>query len=370
MRQKQKESNYKCLNEKQEQILQKEFNFGPNRKKYKKIKLIYIIDWIIDYVKNKRDDSDVLDCIRKYWFTKQIEEWKNNNQTNEEPNNDKLMDIVKEDLKVRIANTMLELEKQKGINEENIWFHESGNYVSLQHDDDDICLVSGFNNAFHHASPPYKPFFTNSPNDKNKLNCVYIYKHGDDKSKKKWITAHFKDHCASIQFQTNENDKITNVEIENKKDSDSESTYTISLNNNTGEVEKITKEGEEVNDAGYKEINNLLFKDKINKHLTENIECELDNQQKVVFYKIKEYLLGIEKDTKKEKKEKNKEEEKEKKEEDNKFNNTYNKIIVNSINNKQSNAGIKEANTRKLFDRYPAEDGRKYFSCGCFDIPL
>ena len=59
-------------------------------------------------------------CIRKYWFTKQIEEWKkDDNNKNKEPTDEDLMDIVKKDLKIRIANTMLELKqelkKQKDI---------------------------------------------------------------------------------------------------------------------------------------------------------------------------------------------------------------------------------------------------------------
>ena len=211
---------------------------------------------------------------------------------------------------------------------------------------------------YYHASPPYKPFFTNNPNDKNKLNGVCIYKHGDDESKTKWIRAGFQNvnivpRC-QITFQTN-NNKIINVKIENKKDENSESIYTISLNE--GEVEKITKEGEEVNNADcIEEINNTLFKDDINKVLIERIEDELDEQQKVVFDKIKEHLDLV----------KEKEAEKE--------NNT--KIIDKDINkeggNENKNNTSKNTNINNettCFGLYTNERGEKIWSCFGYDIP-
>ena len=261
------------------------------------------------------------------------------------------MEMVEKDLKIRIANTMLALEKRTDIDKKNIWFYQNGKYVDVNHNDDKICQVSEFSPEYYHASPPYKPFFMKNQNDNDKLNGVCIYKHGkdeneDSKNKTKWIMACFNDDDTEpqckITFKTDENDKITNVEIETAKDRNGDkSIYTISLNDK-GQVGQITKKGEEGKDAYYiEEINNLLFKDETNKHLTENIECELDNRQKQVFDKIKEYLGVV-------------------KEED----------IADNITNQQSNTGLKEANTRKWFGRYTDTDGHKYFSCCCFNIPL
>ena len=269
-----------------------------------------IIDGVINAIKDaikddddyKKDDDDYKNCIRKYWFTKQIEEWKKNNKTNKEPSDDELMEIVREDLKIRIANTMLELKqelkKHKDIKEEDIWFYQSDQYVILLHNNDYICEVLDFNYVYYHISPPYKPFFMKNPNDNNKLNGVCIDKHGNDENKTKWIMACFRHDCAvpqcKITFQTDGGNKIKNVEIETAKDKNSKSTYTISLNDE-GRVAQITKEGGEVNNADcIEEINNLLFKDDIFKVLRERIEDELDNQQKVVFDKIKEHLGNVE----------------------------------------------------------------------------
>ena len=184
-------------------------------------------------------------------------------------------------------------------------------------------------------------------NDNGELNGVCIYKYGNDKSKTKWIMACFTDNVTypqcKITFQTNENNnnKITNVEIETEKDNNSKSTYTISLND-VGEAEQITKKGEEDANKNYaEEIKQLLFKDDINKVFIERIEDEFDSQQKVVFDNIKNYLGVV-------------------KEED----------IANDISNQQSNTNLKAVNTRKWFGRYKAEDGSERFSCGCFDIPL
>ena len=350
----QKEQKYKFTKEEREKILKETFKVGRLEDKCEKRSLEAIIDDVINAIK---DDNDEKDCIRKYWFTKQIEEWKkDDNNKNKEPSNDELMEIVREDLKIRIANTMLalkqELKKHKDIKEEDIWFYcsDDNHYVILRHNNNDICQVSDFNFLWQHISLPYKPFFMKNPNDNNKLNGVCIYKHGDDKKKTKWIMACFKDDCTKpqckITFQTNENNKITNVEIENKKDSNGKSTYTISLNNKTGKVAQITKKGEVDANKNYaEEIKQLLFEDKINKVLIDRIEDELDNQQKVVFDKIKEYLGVVkeekkEEETKEEKKEEEiKEKEKEEKEEnkDININDKSNNIINNETDNQNQN---------------------------------
>ena len=260
------------------------------------------------------------------------------------------MEIVKKDLKIRTANTMLELKKHKDIKEEDIWFYQSDDYVDLNHNDNRIYQVSYFNNWYHLASPPYKPYFMKNPNDNDNLNGVCIYKHGNNKNKTKWIMACFGNGITvpqcKITFQTNENNKITNVDIETKKNKNSKSTYTISLDE-AGQVKKITKEGEEEEEEENKdykdEIKQLLFEDDINKVLIENIEYELDNQQKVVFDTIKKHIgIKIEKDNKKEEEKKgeegNKEEKKE--EEENKdinINDKSNNIINNETNNQNQN---------------------------------
>ena len=343
------------------EILQQTFKVGQKKNACLEKSLEEIIDGIINAIKN---DNDYKNCIQKYWFTKQIEKWKeDDNNKNKELSEDELMDIVKKDLKIRIANTMLELKqelkKHKDIKEEDIWFYcsDDNHYVILRHNNNDICQVSDFNFLWQHISLPYKPFFMKNPNDNNKLNGVCIYKHGNDKKKTKWIMACFEDddmysQC-KITFKTNENNEITDVKIKTEKDSNSKSTYTISLNDE-GKVEQITKKGGEVNNADcIEEINNLLFKDDIFKVLRERIEDELDNQQKVVFDKIKEYL-GIVKEEKKEE-EKKEEEKKEENKEEEKVN----------INNKPADTNIN--NVPKCFGSY-RENGKDVYRCFGVDI--
>ena len=308
-----KEQNYGFTKEEREKILKEKFKVSKCGKECEEKLLEDIIDGVINAIKDaikddddyKKDDDDYKNCIRKYWFTKQIEEWKKNNKTNKEPSDDELMEIVREDLKIRIANTMLELKqelkKHKDIKEEgDIWFYRNDYNVALYHDDiTRTCEVSDFIESFGYVSPPYKPFFMNNPNDHNNLNGVCIYKHGNDEKKTKWIMACFKNERTKprckITFQTNENNKITDVEIETEQDSNSgKSIYAIYLNE-AGKVIIITTKGKlDVKKNYAEEIKQLLFEDKIIKVLRERIEDELDNQQKVVFDKIKEHLGNVE----------------------------------------------------------------------------
>ena len=307
MKEKQEEQKYKFTDEERKPILKEKFKVGIFQGTGNKKTLEEIIDDVINVI-TKSDN--IKNCIKKYWFTKQIEEWKKNNN-NEEPNDDKLMDIVKEDFKIRIANTMLELEKQKDIDKKEIWFEQFfGSHVFLTHNDKWICEVSNFNSIAYHAFPPYKPFFMKNQSDGGgNLNGVCICKHGNNEGKTKWIKACFGDkhmvpRC-KIQFQTDKDDKITNVEIKTKKNSyrTSKSMYTIYLDDKE-EVTKITKNHEEENANDYKEdIKELLYKDEINKVLIERIEDELNSQQKEVFEKIKKYI-GVNKKEEKEEEEK------------------------------------------------------------------
>ena len=233
--------------------------------------------------------------------------------------------------------------------------------------------VSYFNTWYHLASPPYKPYFMKNPNDNNNLNGVCIYKHGNDENNTKWIMACFRNGITvpqcKITFQTNENNKITNVDIETKKNKNSKSIYTISLDE-AGQVKKITKEGEDDENKDKNNYNNeikqLLFKDDINKVLIENIECELDEQQKQVFDTIKKHIgIKIEKDNKKEEekkgeggnKEEKKEEEENKKEEDEK----------NDNKNKNNNfPDTNLDNIPKCCGLYTDKNGKKVYRCfGC-----
>ncbi|MBQ7552235.1 MAG: hypothetical protein IJT15_02185, partial [Rickettsiales bacterium] len=232
------QQNYDFTDDQRAEILKETFNVGPHMNECEEKSLENIIDSVIKAIKDDDYYNVIKCCIKKYWFTKQIEEWKYKENTKEAPEDDELMNIVKEDLKIRIANTMLELKKHN-IDEKNIWFYQNGEYVDVKHNDDKICQVSEFNTVYRHVSPPYKPCFMNDKNDKNKLNGVCIYKHGKDenedgKSKTKWIMACFKDDDTEpqckITFKTDENDKITNVEIETAKDRNGDkSIYTISL---------------------------------------------------------------------------------------------------------------------------------------------
>ena len=337
MEQEQEEQNYGFTKKEREKILKEKFNVGYTLAKRCKVLLEDIIDSVINAIKNNVCYNDIEECIRKYWFTKQIEEWKKNNNTDKEPIDNELMEIVREDLKVRMANTMLaleqELKKHKDINQGDIWFYRDKYYnVVLYHAFDRICEVSNFIESFGHVSPPYKPFFMKNPNDNNKLNGVCIDKHGNDENKTKWIMACFRHDCAvpqcKITFQTDGGNKIKNVEIETAKDKNSKSTYTISLNDE-GRVAQITKEGGEVNNADcIEEINNLLFKDDIFKVLRERIEDEEENKEE-------------------EKKEENKDEEK-----------------VN-INNKPADTNIN--NVPKCFGSY-RKNGKDVYRCFGVDI--
>ena len=348
----QKEQKYKFTKEEREKILKETFKVGRLEDKCEKRSLEAIIDDVINAIK---DDNDEKDCIRKYWFTKQIEEWKkDDNNKNKEPSNDELMEIVREELKIRIANTMLALEQElkqhKDIKKDDIWFRQAGKYVVLKHIFSDICYVLDFRDVYSHTHPPYKPYFMYNENACDPLKGVCIYNGLNDEKNKKWIKAcfiaDFLEPQCEITFQTNEKDNITKVEIENKKDKNSgRSTYTISLNDE-GQVEKITKKGEVDANKNYaEEIKQLLFEDKINKVLIDRIEDELDNQQKVVFDKIKEYLGVVkeekkEEETKEEKKEEEiKEKEKEEKEEnkDININDKSNNIINNETDNQNQN---------------------------------
>lgn len=307
--QKQKEQNYDFTDKQRAEILKKKFKVGNDQDGYKDKSLEEIIDGIINAI--KKYDDIYKDCILQYWFTKQIEKWNKDDNNKNKKLDDELMNIVKEDLKIRIANTMLALKERKDIDWENIWFNNEHGYasiVALQNDDNIILTISDFTCQWQHRSPPYKPFFMTNKNDDDKLNGVCIYKHGDDKKKTKWIMACFKSDYTKpqckITFQTNKNNKITNVDIETEKDENSKSTYTISLDE-AGKVEQITKEDDDENKDYKDEIKQLLFEDDINKVLIENIECELNREQKKVFDKIKAHL-GI-KEEHDEKKWKNKE---------------------------------------------------------------
>ena len=363
------QQNYEFTNAEREQILQAKFKVGEDQNECEDKSIEEIIDGIINAIKNY--DDIYKDCILQYWFTKQIEEWKKKN--NKEPSNDELMEMVREDLKVRIANTMLELKqelkKHKDIKEEDIWFYcsDDNNYVILQHNNDYICEVSDFNHFHQRISPPYKPFFMKNTNDNNKLNGVCIYKHGDDKKKTKWIMACFKDdgivpQC-KITFKTNKNDKIKNVEIETAKDENSELTYTIFLNDE-GRVEKITKNGKEVNNADcIEEINNLLFKDDMFKVLRERIEDEFDSQQKAVFDNIKAHLGDVKEEKKDEEKKGEEKKEEEKKEEEKKEENKEEEKV--NINNKPADTNIN--NVPKCFGSY-RKNGKDVYRCFGVDI--
>ena len=102
----QKEQKYKFTKEEREKILKETFKVGRLEDKCEKRSLEAIIDGIIDAIKNGACYNDRKDCIRKYWFTKQIEE-----ENKDDNNKNELMEIVREDLKIRIANTMLVINK-------------------------------------------------------------------------------------------------------------------------------------------------------------------------------------------------------------------------------------------------------------------
>ena len=250
-------------------------------------------------------DKDERQFAQNTAFKEQVEDWKEKKQ-NKDPSNKELAKIIQQDLLDRMVNTMLTLQKDHNKIFDNFLFKietvlaGAPNCTILLKDKTCIKVFNFCDTSVLY--PARKPFFMKNPNDNDKLNGVCIYKCGN--KNEECITACFKDRFTKpkceITFKTDENNKITNVEIE----TDGESTCTISLNK-AGNVEKITKRSIEVNDAGYKEINNLLFKDETHKHLTENIECELDSQQKAVFDEIKKYIGVDEKVEEKKKEEEN-----------------------------------------------------------------
>ena len=150
----------------------------------------------------------------------------------------------------------------------------------------------------------------------------------------------------SIEFKTNEKNNITKVTITIYKNGEDEKQYTISLNEE-GKAQSITKKGEENdNNKDYKdEIKKLLYGDKINKHLTENIEYELDEEQGKVWNEIQSFLKTKIEENKVEEYSKNNEEQeqKEEEEENKEINEQEREKLQNSKEGEEEkfNAGLK-----------------------------
>lgn len=142
--------------------------------------------------------------------------------------------------------------------------------------------------------PPYRPFFTKDTECQEPLNGGYTTNNINIDKKTTTIKSLIKwphNNVISIEFKTNEKNNITKVTITIYKNREYEKRYTISLNEE-GKVQSITKKSEENdNNKDYKdEIKKLLYGDKINKHLTENIEYELDEEQRKVWNEIQSFL--------------------------------------------------------------------------------
>ena len=194
----------------------------PVRKKT----LSEIIDLIIKDIKeNIKDNNKIKDCIKEHWFTKQIEEWKKDDNNKNKNLDDELMNIVKKDITSRIISTISRLQQQHQITDNNLFFaftnpHEvclyskssdgQGNIVK------NIITTLRFDSFSHLVCLPQKPFFiknTDSRNknirnkgnrnkrnkgnrnkdtgNKDKFNGICIEKHGDEtnEAKTKWIQA-------------------------------------------------------------------------------------------------------------------------------------------------------------------------------------
>ena len=87
------QQNYEFTDAERAEILQKEFNCKHHSGgKVKKETITDIIDGVINAIK---DDDKIKDCIKKHWFTKQIEKWNKDDNNKNKELDDEVMNIVK-----------------------------------------------------------------------------------------------------------------------------------------------------------------------------------------------------------------------------------------------------------------------------------
>ena len=264
--------------------------------------------------------------------------------------------------KCRIAKTMLTLQKQYPDDYKNIYFcfsRCSNLYLKIGYqmkkkiyDVDEPYIVMPIlarNGRESLYLPPYRPFFTKDTECQEPLNGGYTTNNINIDEKTTTIKSLIKwphNNVISIEFKTNEKNNITKVTITIYKNGEDEKQYTISLNEE-GKAQSITKKGEENdNNKDYKdEIKKLLYGDKINKHLTENIEYELDEEQGKVWNEIQSFLKTKIEENKVEEYSKNNEEQeqKEEEEENKEINEQEREKLQNSKEGEEEkfNAGLK-----------------------------
>ena len=265
--------------------------------------------------------------------------------------------------KCRIAKTMLTLQKQYPDDYKNIYFCFSrnsnlylkiGDKMKKTYDVDEPYIVMPIlaqNGRKSLYLPPCRPFFTKDTECQEPLNGGYTTNNINIDEKTTTIKSLIKwpyKNGISIEFKTNEKNNITKVTIKIYKNVGNEKQYTISLNEE-GKVQSITKKGEETdNNKYYKdEIKKLLYRDKINKHLTENIEYELDEEQGKVWNEIQSFLKTKIEENKVEEYSKNNEEQEQKEEEEN---NEINKRKREELQNSKEGEEEEKSNAGPIFE--------------------
>ena len=322
---KEKKEEQEFTEEERKQILEERFTvkYYSNGKTEQKT-----LQQIIDGIHYEDKDREF---VRKVLFKKQIEDWKKENNINLEPSDEELRQIVKGNLTEKIVRTIFALQRDYKFDkyyflkdDNDIYFCEyPGNYHLF-----DINLSSS-----NHTFPPAKPYFSKKNNimgiglyrDYNTISCGWTRKHDDSIM-----------HTINMHFYIHKNKDAENKEVvviiddgwfEYKKQ------YTISLNEE-GEVQSITKEGEDNNNKDYKdEIKKLLYEEDLYKHLIENIELELDEEQRQVWSNIRKHL-GVDNEENKIKEESEKEGEEDRKLVEKEYNDNKKKNINGTNNNK------------------------------------
>ena len=272
-----------------------------------------IIDtWVYQVEQEAKNNEREKKLLKEIFFKKKIEEYKKTNLTDDE-----LWTIVKQTITNRFLKTINEIKKQWpniNINElccmddvyHTIWIENNTNDINFRISMLGLSFDGNNKSNPWYNYPPIKQHFIQD--SENNVCGIEISKDLVNEEKQNIsIKAMFSTIAgSSITIAFNRPSKTSNinevvVEYKNIKDNKT-NIFTISLQEDNT-ITEITKNNSTGNTQTIQqELKNLLFDDEINKYLTENIECELDSQQKVVFDKIKNYL-GVVKEEKEEKKE-------------------------------------------------------------------
>ena len=353
--------------------------------KEEEISIAEVINIICEQFKQQVNNNNQINAL-KTLFKKDIENLK-------EQNDKTMLDIITTKITNKLNKTFkqfIQYIKKIGVELSCCRIYISQNEISLRQDvgtfgEKEVTLLhikaEQEDNGYTISFPPDTPFFSKYFNDcnHNEVSGVVMEKSictdiTNKTSEKISSTLDDLGQYHKIEFTFNkqeQNNNINNVLVMCSKEKHTTAQqYNISFKED-GDVDKITIEGQGVQENECKNfLKKMLSKqdDEINKNLIENIECELDREQKKVFDKIKAHL-GVVKE--KEKEEKNKEEEKEEKKED--LNNSKDTNINNndkdSIESKSSSSHDLDNSDKEKDSEYRSVEGIKNnqtaYNLGC-----